>query len=61
MAKNHRGKGIADLPNKNRGKCPLCERTGIKLLYEVKDGENTIKTCKYCRHRDPQKAAEQTA
>lgn len=48
MGKNHRGKGITGLPSHGRGECPVCKRTGIKLLYEVKQDEQTIKVCKIC-------------
>lgn len=50
MGKTHRGKGLNEYPNKARGKCPKCGRTGVKLLYELKEGENTIKVCKLCRN-----------
>lgn len=50
MAKNHRGKGIKNLPNHGRGECPVCHRTGIKLTHEVKAGEKTLKVCKVCRN-----------
>ena len=33
MAKNNRGKGLKKVPNNGRGECPVCHRTGIKLLY----------------------------
>lgn len=47
---NRRGKGVRNLPNRGRGECPVCNRTGIKLLNEVKVGEKTVKVCKNCRH-----------
>ncbi|MDR3091905.1 MAG: hypothetical protein LBU36_06935 [Clostridiales bacterium] len=31
-----------------RGVCPLCKRTGVKLLWAKADGDKTIKTCKMC-------------
>jgi len=55
MAKNHRGKGLKNLPNYGRGECPVCHRTGVKLLYEVKVGDQTHKVCKCCRKCAPQK------
>ncbi|MCB5245191.1 MAG: hypothetical protein WC179_00325 [Candidatus Cloacimonadaceae bacterium] len=55
MAKNYRGKGIKNLPNQGRGECPVCHRTGIKLLYEVKVGDKTHKVCKYCKQCAAQK------
>ncbi|MCB5223539.1 MAG: hypothetical protein WCY21_01715 [Candidatus Cloacimonadaceae bacterium] len=47
---NRRGKGVKNLPNRGRGECPVCNRSGIKLLNEVKVGEQTVKVCKNCRH-----------
>jgi len=49
MAKNHRGKGIKDLPAHGRGTCPVCNRTGIKITHEVKVDGKTHKICKYCK------------
>ncbi len=49
MAKNNRGKEVKKLVNKGRGECPACHRTGVKLLYEVKAGDKTIKVCKNCK------------
>ena len=49
MAKNNRGKGLRKVPNHGRGECPVCHRTGVKLLYEVKVGEKTYKVCKTCK------------
>ncbi|TWE00690.1 hypothetical protein FB545_3039 [Peribacillus frigoritolerans] len=52
MAKRNRGKSISYLPSNGRGKCPLCERTGVKLLYPHKtETSQTIKVCKNCRHK----------
>lgn len=51
MAKNNRGIGLRKIPGRARGKCPLCKRTKVKLLYEIKLEEQTIKVCKQCRHR----------
>jgi len=60
MAKTHRGTGIRHLYvdpngtvhqgeyNNGRGTCPVCERTGVKVLYEREVGENTVKVCKRC-------------
>ena len=50
MAKNHRGKGIKNLPNHGRGICPVCQKTGVKVLYEVKVGDKTHKVCKLCKN-----------
>lgn len=48
MAKNHRGKGLKNVPAKGRGTCPICSRTRIKVVYETKINDNTLKTCKEC-------------
>ena len=48
MSKNHRGKGLKGVPNRGRGTCPVCNRTGIKVIRETKINEETIKTCKEC-------------
>mgnify|MGYP001223011999 CR=1 FL=1 len=50
MAKNHRGKGLNSLPNHGRGECPVCKRTGVKLLHEVKVADKTVKVCKVCKN-----------
>ena len=50
MSKNHRGSGLREEVNRTRGACPLCKRTGIKLVYEHEAGEGKkIKICKQCR------------
>ena len=60
MAKTHRGKGIKHLYvdpkgnthpgvyNNGRGTCPVCGRTGVKLLYSREVGEDTVNVCKRC-------------
>lgn len=55
MAKNHRGKGIRNLPNHGRGECPVCHRTGVKITHEVKAGDVTHKVCKACKSVSPEK------
>jgi len=49
MAKNHRGKGIKNLPNHGRGTCPVCGRTGVKVTHEAKAGDKTVNVCKVCK------------
>lgn len=49
MSKAHRGHGIDELTRKNRGTCPVCKRTGIKLLYEIEAGEKKLTVCKQCK------------
>ncbi|MDY0152237.1 MAG: hypothetical protein RBS43_08210 [Candidatus Cloacimonas sp.] len=55
MAKNYRGKGITNLPAHGRGECPLCHRTGIKVLHEIKTSDKVVKVCKYCKGISPEK------
>jgi len=55
MAKNFRGKPLRSVPARARGNCPVCNRTGIKLLHEIKVSDKTIKVCKNCRHTSPEK------
>jgi hypothetical protein len=57
MSKAHRGKGIRTMVNHGRGKCPVCGRDGVKLLYELElDGaKKTI--CKICKATHANKAA----
>ncbi len=48
-SKAHRGKTLLNLPAHGRGTCPICNATGIKLLYEVDSDEGKrIKVCKRC-------------
>jgi hypothetical protein len=48
MGKSHRGKGIRELFARGRGTCPLCNATGIKLLYEHDADGKKVKVCKPC-------------
>jgi hypothetical protein len=48
MSKNHRGKGITMLPSHGRGVCPICHRTAIKVIYDLKKDDVTLKVCKVC-------------
>ena len=49
MAKPHRGKGIRELFASGRGTCPVCTKTGIKLLYEQEADGLKVKVCKPCK------------
>lgn len=51
-AKTHRGKTIVKIPKHGRGTCPICNATGIKLLYEViaKDSSK-VNVCKRCKNK----------
>jgi hypothetical protein len=51
MAKTHRGKGLWKIPGRARGTCPVCARTGIKLLYPLRVNGETVNVCKNCRNR----------
>lgn len=51
MAKPHRGKGLWNLPGRGRGKCPICNRTGVKLLYPMLIHGERVNVCKRCRSR----------
>lgn len=48
MAKAHRGVGIRNLENHGRGTCPVCNKTGIKVLWEVEKDGQKMKVCKFC-------------
>jgi hypothetical protein len=48
MAKPKRGKHIKEIPNW-RGTCPVCERTGVKLLWtRMKEDKSQLSVCKRC-------------
>ncbi|HUX11608.1 MAG TPA: hypothetical protein VMW87_01195 [Spirochaetia bacterium] len=49
MSKAHRGAGIRTTVNHSRGTCPVCKRTGIKVMYEHQIGEQKVTICKQCR------------
>jgi hypothetical protein len=49
VSKAHRGKGIRDQVSRGRGKCPVCKRDNVKILYEQTVGEAKVKICKTCR------------
>jgi RNA polymerase subunit RPABC4/transcription elongation factor Spt4 len=49
MGKTHRGKGIQELFAHGRGTCPVCNTTGIKILYEQDAGGKKVKVCKPCK------------
>ncbi len=64
MSKNHRGAGIRELPNHGRGKCPICGKENIKVLYEKEIDGQTVNICKYCNAKlknDAKKAAPAAA
>jgi ribosomal protein L37AE/L43A len=49
MSKSHRGKGIRTQAAHGRGKCPVCQRDNVKILYDQEAGEKKIKICKVCK------------
>ena len=49
MSKGHRGKGIKSLVKHGRAACPVCQRSAVKVLYEVTIKEKTVKVCKTCK------------
>ncbi len=36
------------LYNNGRGTCPVCKRTGVKVLYSREISDKTVKVCKRC-------------
>lgn len=62
MSKAHRGKGIRAEQNRGRGVCPVCNKTGIKVLYEQEINDAKSMICKICRANiKNKKAAESSA
>jgi hypothetical protein len=45
MGKSTRGKNLIG-NQKKRGRCPVTNRTGVKLLYTIKEGDKTINVSK---------------
>jgi hypothetical protein len=50
MGKSHRGKNLIG-NQKKRGKCPITNRTGVKLLYSRKVDDKTIEVSKKGRDK----------
>ena len=48
MSKNHRGKGIIEKYRRGRGTCPVCNRTGVKVIHEREIDKKKIEVCKVC-------------
>jgi hypothetical protein len=46
-----RGKTIKSTPDW-RGTCPVCQRTGVKLLWKSVKDDETLKVCKHCRSKE---------
>ena len=50
MGKAHRGRNLkAETVKGGRGTCPICKRTGVKVLYEQEANEKKVKVCKRCK------------
>ena len=49
MSKAHRGTGIRKEPNHGRGKCAICGKDQIKVLYEQEVDGQKVKICKFCK------------
>ncbi|WP_028975420.1 hypothetical protein [Spirochaeta cellobiosiphila] len=49
MSKAHRGKGLVEHVKGGRATCPLCKRTGIKVIYEQDINEKKFTVCKQCK------------
>jgi hypothetical protein len=47
MPKPKRGK-FAKLVAGWRGTCPLCKRTGVRVLWDTTEGDQKLKVCKRC-------------
>jgi len=49
MTKTRRGKAAIDKDGaRKRGRCPVCDRTGVRLVYENAEKQTV---CKLCRER----------
>ena len=47
MPKPKRGK-LAKAVKNWRCTCPICKRTGVKILWEKTEGEQKLRVCKQC-------------
>jgi len=61
VSKAHRGKGIRAEQNRGRGTCPVCNKTGVKVLYEQEINGAKTKICKICRANMKNKKAAEAA
>lgn len=49
MSKAHRGRPLKEeKPGGGRGTCPLCKKTGIKVIHDVEVDEKKLVICKSC-------------
>ena len=49
MSKSHRGRGLYERIRRGRGTCPVCKRTGVKVLYSYEHEGKTLEICKICK------------
>ncbi|MCQ2248926.1 MAG: hypothetical protein MJZ50_07925 [Treponema sp.] len=49
MSKAHRGTGIRKEANHGRGTCPVCNKSGVKVLYDQEVDGKKVKICKVCK------------
>ena len=49
MSKAHRGAGLRPQKNNGRGTCPVCKKTGIKVVYETAAADKKVFICKQCK------------
>lgn len=49
VSKAHRGKGLHETYNRGRGTCPVCKKTGVKVIYEHEVNGEKQKICKICK------------
>jgi len=61
MGKTHRGFGVREMQNRGRGTCPVCKRTGIKVVYEHEIDGKKVMICKQCRAALTHKAKKEAA
>lgn len=61
MSKAHRGKGIRSEANRGRGVCPVCNKSGVKVLYENEINGAKLKICKICKANIKNKKAAEAA
>ncbi len=61
MSKAHRGKGIRAESNRGRGVCPVCNKSGVKVLYENEVNGAKLKICKICKANIKNKKAAEAA
>lgn len=61
MSKAHRGKGLRESDLVNRSRCPICNRTGIKAIYEQEMNGNKVMVCKQCRASIAKTKLQETA